>query len=113
MSDLTQRERAELLRQLHNRGCGTRMLVLPNVWDAASARIIEQAGFGAVATTSSGVAASLGYPDGQRMSRERHRKHERNQRAAYRQAPCLHRERLALAFAFDPLPAHRPSLPVI
>jgi len=44
--------------------------VLPNVWDAASARIIEQAGFRAIATTSSGVAAALGYSDGQHMSRE-------------------------------------------
>jgi len=44
--------------------------VLPNVWDTASARIIEQAGFRAIATTSSGVAAALGYRDGQHMSRE-------------------------------------------
>ena len=44
--------------------------MLPNVWDAASARIVEQAGFLAIATTSSGVAASLGYSDGQHMSRE-------------------------------------------
>jgi 2-methylisocitrate lyase-like PEP mutase family enzyme len=44
--------------------------VLPNVWDAASARIIEQAGFRAIATTSSGVAAALGYSDGQHMSRD-------------------------------------------
>jgi 2-methylisocitrate lyase-like PEP mutase family enzyme len=40
------------------------MLVLPNVWDAASARLIEAEGFPAVATTSAGVAAALGYPDG-------------------------------------------------
>lgn len=46
------------------------MLVLPNVWDAASARIVAQAGFPAIATTSSGVAAALGYPDGQRISRD-------------------------------------------
>lgn len=70
MSDYTQREKAEQFRQLHDRSHGAPMLVLPNVWDAASARIIEQAGFSAVATTSSGVAAALGYPDGQRMSRE-------------------------------------------
>jgi 2-methylisocitrate lyase-like PEP mutase family enzyme len=36
----------------------------------ASARIIEEAGFGAVATTSAGIAFSLGYPDGQKISRE-------------------------------------------
>jgi 2-methylisocitrate lyase-like PEP mutase family enzyme len=46
------------------------MLVLPNAWDAASARILEQAGFQAIATTSSGVAASLGHPDGQKLNRD-------------------------------------------
>ena len=40
------------------------MLVLPNAWDAASARLIESEGFPAIATTSAGVAAALGYPDG-------------------------------------------------
>lgn len=38
--------------------------VLPNAWDAGSARILEQAGFAAIATTSAGVAWSLGVPDG-------------------------------------------------
>lgn len=42
-------------------------LVLPNAWDAASARIIERAGAEAVATTSAGVAWSLGVPDGDRL----------------------------------------------
>ncbi len=46
------------------------MLVLPNAWDVASARIFEEAGFPAIATTSAGIAFSLGYPDGQRISRE-------------------------------------------
>lgn len=63
----TQKEKAIQFRQLHR---GPRMLVLPNAWDAASARILEQAGCQAMATTSSGVAASLGYPDGQRISLE-------------------------------------------
>jgi 2-methylisocitrate lyase-like PEP mutase family enzyme len=40
------------------------MLLLPNVWDAVSARLIEAEGFPAIATTSAGVAASLGYADG-------------------------------------------------
>jgi len=40
------------------------MLVLPNVWDAVTARLIESEGFPAVATTSAGVAAALGYADG-------------------------------------------------
>ncbi len=45
-------------------------IVLPNAWDAASARVIEQAGAVAVATTSAGVAWSLGVPDGNRLRRD-------------------------------------------
>lgn len=60
-----QQERAAQFRQLHH---DAPLLVLPNVWDAASARIIEQAGFPAIATTSSGVATALGYSDGQHIS---------------------------------------------
>lgn len=56
-----------LLRQLHQ---GPKILVLPNAWDVASARIFEAAGFAAIATTSAGVANSLGYPDGERISRD-------------------------------------------
>jgi 2-methylisocitrate lyase-like PEP mutase family enzyme len=41
--------------------------VLPNAWDAGSARILEQVGFPAVATTSAGIAWSLGVPDGGRL----------------------------------------------
>src|ERR1700727_3397053 len=54
--------KAEKLRKLHH---GPKILVLPNAWDAASARIFEDAGFPAIATTSAGVAFLLGYPDGQ------------------------------------------------
>jgi 2-methylisocitrate lyase-like PEP mutase family enzyme len=43
------------------------LLVLPNAWDAASARLVEKAGAEAVATTSAGVAWSLGVPDGDRL----------------------------------------------
>ncbi len=46
------------------------MLVLPNAWDAGSARIFVEAGFTALATTSVGIAFSLGLPDGERISRE-------------------------------------------
>jgi 2-methylisocitrate lyase-like PEP mutase family enzyme len=46
---------------------GRRPLVLPNVWDCASARVFAEAGFGALATSSSAVAATLGYADGQRI----------------------------------------------
>src|SRR5437763_12219228 len=64
MTDL--REKAEVLRTLH---AGPRVLILANAWDAASARLIEAAGFPAIATSSAGVAFALGYPDGERISR--------------------------------------------
>jgi len=67
MASTTQKDKAVQFRSLHS---GSPILVLPNAWDAASARIFEQAGFPAIATTSSGVAASLGYADGQRISRD-------------------------------------------
>jgi 2-methylisocitrate lyase-like PEP mutase family enzyme len=59
--------KADVLRQLHQ---GPRILVLPNAWDVASARIFEEAGFPAIATTSAGVANSLGYPDVERIPRD-------------------------------------------
>jgi 2-methylisocitrate lyase-like PEP mutase family enzyme len=62
-----QSEKAELMRRLHH---GPDILVLPNAWDCASARIIEREGFPAIATTSAGLANSLGYPDEQRIPRE-------------------------------------------
>jgi 2-methylisocitrate lyase-like PEP mutase family enzyme len=43
------------------------LFVLPNVWDAKSARIFQENGFPAVATSSAAVAESLGYPDGEGM----------------------------------------------
>jgi 2-methylisocitrate lyase-like PEP mutase family enzyme len=52
--------RCELLRSLHVPGTP---LVLPTAWDVASARAVAAAGFPVVATTSGGVAASLGYED--------------------------------------------------
>src|SRR6476469_7723103 len=54
-------DHAAQLRALHRT---PPILVLPNAWDAASARLIESEGFPAIATTSAGVAAALGYPDG-------------------------------------------------
>ncbi len=62
----SQTEKAIEFRQRHRIG----VLLLPNAWDVASARIFEDAGFPAIATTSAGIAFSLGYPDGQRISRE-------------------------------------------
>jgi 2-methylisocitrate lyase-like PEP mutase family enzyme len=44
--------------------------VLPNAWDAGSARILEQVGFPAIATTSAGVAWSCGVPDGGVLDRD-------------------------------------------
>ncbi len=58
---------AELFRSLHVPGTP---LVLVNAWDAASARIAEAAGSTAVATTSAGVAWSLGAPDGDVLDRD-------------------------------------------
>jgi 2-methylisocitrate lyase-like PEP mutase family enzyme len=66
MSHSTQQTRAEQLRQWHRQ---PPILLLPNAWDAASARIFAQLGFRAIATTSSGVAITNGYPDGERMPR--------------------------------------------
>jgi len=60
-----QRSRAATLHELHR---GPKILVLPNAWDCVSARLFEQAGFPAIATTSGGIAATLGYPDGQCIS---------------------------------------------
>jgi 2-methylisocitrate lyase-like PEP mutase family enzyme len=60
-------DQVSLFRQLHQ---GPKILALPNAWDAASARIFEQTGFAAIATTSAGVANSLGYPDGEKISRD-------------------------------------------
>ena len=54
-------DKADILRALHK---SPPILVLPNAWDAASARLVEAEGFPAIATTSAGVAAALGYPDG-------------------------------------------------
>ncbi|MFI9105699.1 isocitrate lyase/phosphoenolpyruvate mutase family protein [Streptomyces fildesensis] len=61
------RDKARLLHSLHT---ADRPLALANAWDVASARIIEEAGAAAVATTSCGVAWSLGYADGDRLPRE-------------------------------------------
>src|SRR5271169_6361391 len=66
MSEL-RRQKANAFRAMHHTG---KALVLANVWDVASARVIEEAGFEAIATSSAAVAFSLGYPDGQKISRE-------------------------------------------
>lgn len=53
-------ERCSLVRSLHVRG---RPLILPNAWDVASAKAVVAAGFPVVATTSAGIADTLGYED--------------------------------------------------
>lgn len=65
MPDLAdQKEKANVFRAMHR---GAKALLLPNVWDVASARIVEDCGYGAIATTSAGVAFSLGHPDGEKI----------------------------------------------
>ncbi len=58
---------AAALRALHVPGDP---LILPNAWDAGTARLVERAGFPAVATTSAGVARALGYEDGEQTPAE-------------------------------------------
>jgi 2-methylisocitrate lyase-like PEP mutase family enzyme len=62
MNQAEQAQQAELFRNKH---AGPRLLLLPNAWDAMSARAFVAAGFDAIATTSGGVAWSLGYADGE------------------------------------------------
>lgn len=45
-------------------------LVLPNIWDVAGARVVAEAEYPVIATSSAGIAWSLGYPDGEQISRE-------------------------------------------
>jgi len=62
----SQKEKAEDFRALHH---GKRILILPNGWDVPSARLFEDAGFPAIATSSAGMLVSLGYPDGEVIGR--------------------------------------------
>src|ERR1700724_869752 len=67
--DITaQARKAEELRKLHG---GPKVLGLPNAWDVASARVLEELRFPAIATTSAGVAVALGGDRGY-VSRLRH-----------------------------------------
>ncbi len=67
MEKSLQKEKAERFRALHSRG---RILILPNAWDVPSARVFEDSGFPAVATSSAGMMVSLGYPDGESIPRD-------------------------------------------
>ena len=61
-----QATKANAFRALHQ---GSKILLLPNAWDVSSACIFEETGVSAIATTSAGIAFTLGYPDGQKISR--------------------------------------------
>ena len=63
----SQREKTEEFRSLHE---SNHILILPNAWDVPSARVFENAGFPAIATSSAALAVSLGYPDGERMGKD-------------------------------------------
>jgi len=61
LTEADQHRRAVAFRDLH---AGDGAFVVPNPWDAGSARLLTQLGFAALATTSAGLAFSLGRPDG-------------------------------------------------
>jgi len=63
----SQKEKAIEFRKMHQSGD---ILVLANAWDVPSARIFEQTGFPAIGTSSAAIALSIGYPDGQKISRD-------------------------------------------
>jgi len=67
MPNPDQKRKAEAFRAMH-RDPG--VVLLHNVWDVASARIIEDSGFPAIATTSAGIAFAHGFPDGQKIPGE-------------------------------------------
>jgi len=68
MPNYQQKQKAQAFRKMHLEGD---VLLLPNVWDVASARIVEAAGFPAIATSSAGIAFAQGFPDGQKIPAER------------------------------------------
>src|ERR1700720_342178 len=59
--------KADGFRSMHH---APPLLILPNAWDAVTARLFVKAGARAIATTSAGIAATLGYADGQNVPRE-------------------------------------------
>jgi 2-methylisocitrate lyase-like PEP mutase family enzyme len=67
INDSALKAKADAFRNMHH---APPLLVLPNAWDAVTARLFVQAGARAIATTSAGIAATLGYADGQNVPRE-------------------------------------------
>src|SRR5678809_1730214 len=64
---MNQNEKAETFKSLHVKGTP---VILYNIWDAGSARVIEQAGAKAIATGSWSVAAANGFDDGEKIPLE-------------------------------------------
>lgn len=65
ISYMDQNEKALAFLKLHH---DSHILILPNVWDVLSTKLCEMLGFKAIGTTSAGIAAATGFPDGQKMS---------------------------------------------
>ena len=66
-NDIALKAKADAFRNMHH---APPLLVLPNAWDVVTARLFVKAGARAIATTSAGIAATLGYADGQNVPRE-------------------------------------------
>jgi len=62
MNTISQKEKAEKFHELHHSG---KMLILPNIWDALGALLLESLGYAAIATASASIAFSNGYNDGE------------------------------------------------
>jgi 2-methylisocitrate lyase-like PEP mutase family enzyme len=65
---MDQNQKAELFRQLH---FNEELLVLPNCWDAISAKVLQKCRFSAIATASASISWAWGVPDGERLSRKK------------------------------------------
>src|SRR3954463_16096724 len=64
---MDQLQKAQLFQQMH---LGPEILVIANAWDAASARVFEEAGVRAIGTGSAGISFSHGYPDNEFLPRD-------------------------------------------
>ncbi|TGM03781.1 isocitrate lyase/phosphoenolpyruvate mutase family protein [Leptospira barantonii] len=63
---LSQNEKGKLFRGLHDQGT----FIMPNAWDAGSARMLSGSGFSSIGTTSAGIAFAAGLPDHQILDRD-------------------------------------------
>ena len=64
---LTQNSQSEKEKQLHELHHNTELLVLPNIWNPLSAKLLEDTGYKAVATASASIAFANGYQDGEKI----------------------------------------------